>query len=242
MVSPPANIEAAAAAATFLLAGATVWLGWQARRAAQEAARARLDQLGPAVVVREAFLELTPLARDAVGSGEPSIDALLALAESQFGDMELGVRCLIFIVNEGGRTAVVRVTTPADTVLEGFRSGEKAGGGLSTLEPLPQRGSWWVLGPGITGQLALVTWKSMTTWAAAARNEQECPVTEVKLECMAEPASVLDTCSVTYQKSPLWPSPTGEMVIVTPMTIESFPNPPPEDVVKITQMVRRYPT
>lgn len=237
-----AIIDGVAAGATLVLASATVHLGLQARRAAQEAAGGRLDQLGPAVLVREGSLERTAIAHNAVGADTHPLDSLLVWPEAQYGDVQLGVRCWCVIVNEGKRTALVRVTVPSGTVLEGFWPEPQEGDLPTLMNQLPQRDSSWVLAPGATAKLAVVTWKATAEWAAGARKEEDLPATEVRLECVAEPASVSDTCSVVYRKFPLWPGPAGGMVIAVSGTVGLFPSPPPEDVVKITQMVRRYPT
>lgn len=234
-------IEGLAAGATLLLACATVWLGLQARRAAQEAARARLDQLGPSVTVREASVERTPIARDAVGSGSHSLKAMLAWPESQCGHVELGVRCWILIVNEGSRTAMVRVSLSRGTVLEGTWKEPEAGELPTLMDPLAQRNSWWLLDPGAKGKMALVTWKTTADWARAVHDADGSLATEVRLECWSEPGSVVDRCSVSYRKFPLWPGSGGGLIIAAPDLVHLIPDPPPDDAVTVSEMTRSYP-
>ena len=234
--------EVIVATGTALLALATAWLSWQTRRSVQQALLARLDQMGPAVLIVGATLDDTAFAKNAVGAGYHSLPAGVAWPVSQFGHEPLGIGCVIEAVNEGSRSAMVRFVLPGDayevqTLVPPFDAD-----GLPGLD-LPVRADWTIITPGKTATFHVTYWQLASEWARLAENVRRGATAaeqSFSIEVKAEPAAILDRCRIRFRKLALWTDPTGNLTVAS-SDPTGQPRPYPEVLLEVGDMTRQYP-
>lgn len=254
-------LEAAVPAATFLLAVGTGWLAWQTQRSVRQSILGRLDQLAPSVIVTQAEIRDTVVATSSSGAGSRVLSAGTAWPLSRCGDESLGVRCTISVVNEGARSAMVRLATPdgrtrlpATPSKVGFQAevdmaypvSDPSPLGMTSSVVLSERGEWTIVPPGTLGLFTITYWAPAREWDAKAQTVRTNGGADAErfrfvIEVTAEPTSVLDRCEIEFSKLALWFKPSGG-VIVAPSAPTGMAPPFPGTFVTVGSMTRQYPT
>ncbi|MGA7362362.1 MAG: hypothetical protein WBZ07_05340 [Candidatus Dormiibacterota bacterium] len=193
---------------TGLLALATVALAFSSWRLGRESGKARADALGPQVMVMSVSIQ-RPGVKDTDGRELTELETETEADLAAWEHVQFGVRARVQVLNEGSRSALLRVRPRSGVDLEGVRSPTDSDDIRFSLEKrVVQRGELYVLPPGQTVWVCLVMWKAASDWASAFSSDREHPpLGSATLEFQsAWGRSVWDTCEVSYGEFALWPA------------------------------------
>ena len=194
----PDVLSGLVAAGTLALAGATVYLG-------RGAARAAIDAVSPRVVVTWLQAEDEACTRPAgAGAAAGAIRPGTAWPLGQHGLTLVGLRAVGQYRNESAVTALVRFECGpgCEAAPVTFRDPDPLGGPPASVA-LPRQGEWQVLSPGGTADFSIFWWQPASAWAEAWRRHEQDPqpqppVAIAQLIVRGASGDAEDRCELTF--------------------------------------------
>ncbi len=194
----PDVLDGLVAAGTLALAGATVYLG-------RGAARAAIDNASPRVVLT--WLRAEDEARNLPVAAAPDggvIKPGIPWPMSQHGATLVGMRAVGQARNESAVTALARFECGPGSEVGPvtFRDLNPVGGPPANV-PLARQGEWYVISPGATASFSIFWWQAASSWAAAWQHHEQDPAspppaTTARLIVRGAGGHSEDRCELTF--------------------------------------------
>lgn len=229
----PDIINGLVAAGTLALAGATVYVG-------RAAARAALDAASPRVVVRRLEVADQPVSLPLTANAGPQeIDAGLKWSMAQHGQDRIGLVVNGNLYNEGSATALFRFELDADCQLESVTR-------PITIPPdVPEQDGWFLLEPGGIADFAVIWWQAASTWAYAWERPaapETPPTSTMRLIVRGTSGDTSDRCDFAFGGYVIVPHPRedGWVIAAVDRQWRTIPGTVPQRTANIGLMRRAY--
>jgi hypothetical protein len=238
----PDILNGCVAAGTLALAGATVFVG-------RAAVRAAVDGRCPRVIVTELQVVDEPRNWPISAKAEPGeIKAGISWDMAQYGADRIGMKATGQLRNERAVTALFRLDCDPDCVVGPVLCRDPNPiSGLAVTQPAPREG-WYVIVPGGGADFSIIWWQPASAWAqawqrGAGNPELSPPTTTVRLVVRGASGDAVDRCDLTFGGYVVVPRPRedGWVIAIVDRSWRNIPGTAPERVARIGLMRRSYP-
>ncbi len=238
----PDILNGLVAAGTLALAGATVFVG-------RAAVRAAVDGRCPRVIVTQLQVEDEPRNWPVAAKAEPEkIKLGVSWSMAQHGADRIGMQAVGQLRNERAFTALFRFEFDPDCELGSVLCRDPSPlSGLAVTQPAPPREGWYVIVPGGGADFSIVWWQPASAWEKAWQrgdgDPESPPTTTVRLVVRGASGDAVDRCDLTFGGYVVVPHPRedGWVIAIVDQSWRNIPGTAPERVARIGLMRRSYP-